>query len=109
MRHITPATLVRFNIHIRRNHVTRLTLLADKLAKRKGRDVRLGEALEAALTAGFSWEDHDLLDLVGPDKVAGHWLQVGPVHRRGGQTILPSPLRANALTTPHTGQAWTDQ
>ena len=93
MRHITPTTLVRFNLHIRRDHVARLTQLADSLAKRKGRDVRLGEALEAALTAGFAWKDHDLLELVVPDKVAGHWLQVGPVHRRGCEVLLPSTLR----------------
>jgi len=95
MRHITPALLIRLNLHIRRDHVTRLALLANKIAKRKGRDVRLGEALEAALTASFAWNDQDLLDLVEPDKVAGHWLQVGPIHRRGGIALLPMAARVS--------------
>jgi hypothetical protein len=109
MQHPTPATLVRLHNHMRRDQVSRLALLADKLAKRKGRAVRLGEALEAALTAGFAWEDHDLLDLATPDKDCSPWLNMGPVHRRGSRPLMPPTLRAAALTTSYTGQARTDQ
>lgn len=83
-----PPNLVRFNIHMRRDHVQRLAQLADHLAKKKGRDVRLAESLELALVAGLHWEDVDLLDLSVPDHTAPYWLQVGPV-RRPGSVILP--------------------
>lgn len=94
---------------MRCDHSTRLALLADKLAKRKGRVVSLGEALEAALTAGFAWEDHDLQDLATPDKEGSPWLRMRPVHRREGRPLMLSTLRANALMTHYVGQAWTDQ
>ncbi|WP_285960559.1 hypothetical protein [Pseudomonas tohonis] len=93
MRHHTPAPLVRFHIHIRRDHIHRLTELGNSLARRKGRDVRLGEALELALTAGHAWTDSDLLDLAPDDKDAPHWLQLGPLDRFGGKALLPSNLR----------------
>lgn len=83
-----PSTLVRFNLHIRRDHVQRLAQLAQLLVKKKGRDVRLSEAIELALVAGLHWKDTDLLDLVIPDHAASHWLQVGPVSRPGG-VIVP--------------------
>lgn len=82
MQHAMPATLVRLNIHLRRTHVTRLALLADRLAQRKDRVVRLGEALEAALTAGLAWEDHALQDLATPDKEDSPWFRMRLVHRR---------------------------
>lgn len=83
-----PNTLVRFNLHMRRDHVQRLAQLAQRLVKKKGRDVRLAEAIELALVAGLHWEDNDLLDLSIPDHAAPHWLQVGPVSRPGG-VIVP--------------------
>uniref|UniRef100_A4Y096 Uncharacterized protein n=1 Tax=Ectopseudomonas mendocina (strain ymp) TaxID=399739 RepID=A4Y096_ECTM1 len=83
-----PSKLVRFNLHMRRDHVQRLAQLADRLAKKKGRDVRLAEAIELALVAGLHWEDADLLDLAIPDHAAPYWLQVGPVSRPGG-VIVP--------------------
>ena len=91
----TPHNLVRFNLRIRRDHLTRLALLANKLAKRKGRDVRLGEALEAALTVGLAWEDQDLLDLATPDKVDSQWLLLGPIHRRGDSTATTPAIAAS--------------
>lgn len=87
-----PDSLVRFNIHMRRDHVGRLVQLANQMSAAKRRDVRLGEALEVALVASLAWADHDLMGLVVPDRTADHWLQVGPVNRRGGQVLLPSAL-----------------
>lgn len=92
MKHVLPGNLVRFNIHLLRDHVARLVQIADQMTTTKRRDVRLGEALEVALTAGLSWADRDLLDLAKPDRASNHWLQVGPVDRRGGKTLLPSAL-----------------
>lgn len=91
MHHNIPATLVRFNLHIRRDHVQRLAQLAQLLVKKKGRDVRLAEAIELALVAGLHWKDADLLDLAIPDNAAPHWLQVGPV-RRPGSVIVPRAI-----------------
>lgn len=95
MRHRTPSPLVRFHVHLRRDHVHRLTQLANALARRKGRSVRLGEALELSLSAGHSWTDSDLLDLAPTDKDAPHWLQLGPTQRRYGNALLPAALRAD--------------
>lgn len=92
MKRQLPDSLVRFNVYLLRDHVARLIQIADQLTKTKRRDVRLGEALEVALTAGLSWADRDLLDLAKPDHSASHWLQVGPVDRRDGETLLPSAL-----------------
>jgi hypothetical protein len=92
MRHRTPSSLVRFHIHLRRDHVHRLTRLADALARRKGRSIRLGEALELSLTAGHVWTDSDLLDLAPTDKEAPHWLQLGSLPRRSRATLLPAVL-----------------
>lgn len=83
-----PNNLVRFNLHMRRDHVQRLAQLAQLLVKKKGRDVRLAEAIELALVAGLHWKDNDLLDLTVPDHAAPYWLQVGPV-RRPGSVIVP--------------------
>lgn len=88
MRRSIPSNLVRFNLHMQRDQVQRLAQLADLLAKKKGRDVRLAEAIELALVAGLHWEDADLLDLAIPDHAAPCWLQVGPVSRPGG-VIVP--------------------
>lgn len=73
--------LVRLNLHVRSDHLDRLTTLAIALGKRKGRDTRLAEALELALIAGLSWLDHDLLDLAKPDKEELRWLVLGPIVR----------------------------
>lgn len=86
-----PNNLVRFNLHLRRDHVQRLVQLAQLLVKKKGRDVRLAEAIELALVAGLHWKDNDLLDLTIPDNAAPHWLQVGPVSRPGG-VIVPRAI-----------------
>lgn len=93
MQHTTTPNLVRFHMHLRRDHTQRLTQLANALAKRKGRDVRLGEALELTLTAGFAWDDTDLLDLAPSDKSAPHWLALSPVDRHGGVALTPAALR----------------
>lgn len=89
-----PTNLVRFNLHMRRDHVQRLTQLAELLAKKKGRDVRLGEAIELALVAGLHWKDTDLLDLTVPDHAAPHWLHIGPVGRTKWKALTPATLRA---------------
>lgn len=93
MQHTSSPNLVRLHIRFRRDHTERLTNLANALAKRKGRDVRLGEALELALTAGFAWNDIDLLDLAPSDKSSLHWLALGPVNRHGGVALTPAALR----------------
>lgn len=92
MHHNIPSTLVRFNLHIRRDHVQRLAQLAKLLVKKKGRDVRLAEAIELALVAGLQWKDADLLDFSIPDNTAPYWLQVGPV-RRPGSVIVPRAIK----------------
>ena len=92
MHHNIPSTLVRFNLHIRRDHVQRLAQLAKLLVKKKGRDVRLAETIELALVAGLQWKDADLLDLAIPDNAAPYWLQVGPV-RRPGSVIVPRAVK----------------
>jgi hypothetical protein len=92
MKHQLPDSLVRFNVYMLRDQVARLVQIAEQLTATKRRDVRLGEALEIALIAGLSWTDRDLLDLAKPDHAADHWLQVGPVDRRGGEVLLPSVL-----------------
>lgn len=93
MKQHPPTPLVRFNVHMRRDHVHRLIQLAKTLAQRKGRDVRLGEALELALIASHAWSAHDLLDLAPADRNAPHWLQLGPVDRLGMKALVPAALR----------------
>ena len=73
--------LVRLNLHLRPEHLDRLTTLASALGIRKGRDTRLAEALELALIAGLSWLDRDLLDLAKPDKEEPCWLALGSILR----------------------------
>lgn len=93
MLHTTPPTLVRFHVHMRRDHVRRLIQLANALARKKRRDVRLGEALELVISATRSWSSPDLLDLAPVDNDAPHWLQLGPVNRQGGTALVPANLR----------------
>lgn len=92
MKHHLPAPLVRFHVHMRRDHATQLVTLANALAAQKGRDTRLGEALELALAAGLSCPPADLLALAQDDKSAPHWLQLGPVNRMGGKALTPAEL-----------------
>ncbi|WAE63597.1 hypothetical protein OUY36_08570 [Stutzerimonas sp. R40042] len=73
--------LVRLNLHLRNTHLDRLTTVAQALAKRKGRDTRLAEALELALAAAMTWTDADLLSLAQSDREAPHWAALGPVIR----------------------------
>lgn len=73
--------LTRLNLHVRSDHLDRLTYLADALSKRKCRDTRLAEALELALTAGLSWNDADLLDIAKSDREQPRWLSLGPITR----------------------------
>jgi hypothetical protein len=89
-----PNNLVRFNLHMRRDHVKRLAQLAQLLAKKKGRDVRLAEAIELALVAGLHWQDFDLLDLSIPDHTAPHWLQIGRADHTKWKVLTPAALRA---------------
>ena len=81
MQHQPLSNLTRLNLHIRRDHVKRLTQLAKLIAKKKGRNVRLAEAIELALIVGLHWKDIDLLDLTISDHSAPHWLQIGPINR----------------------------
>lgn len=92
MKHQLPAPLVRYQVHMLRDHATQLVALAKALAQRKGRDTRLGEALELALVAGLSNPTTDLLELAQDDKEAPHWLQLGPVNRMGGKALTPAEL-----------------
>ena len=73
--------LVRLNMHLRPDHIAKLTSLASKIAERKGRETRLAEALEVALDAGLTWTDRDLLDCVRSDSEQPRWLALGPVIR----------------------------
>lgn len=78
----TTTKLVRLNLHLRPDHLDRLTTLACALGKKKCRHTRLAEAMELALTAGLSWEDDDLLDLVRSDREEPRWLALGHIVRR---------------------------
>ena len=76
-----PHRLVRLNLHLRPDHLDRLTTLACSLGRHKRRDTRLAEALELALTAGLAWDDHDLLDLSKTDREEPCWAALGPIVR----------------------------
>lgn len=76
-----PHKLVRLNLHLRPDHLDRITTLACALGKKKCRDTRLAEALELALTAGLSWVERDLLDLSKTDREEPRWLALGPIVR----------------------------
>jgi hypothetical protein len=76
-----PFPLVRLNLHLRKDHLNRLTRLANAISKRKGRDTRLAEALELALVSGLTWTDADMLDLLQSDREAPYWRALGPVVR----------------------------
>lgn len=78
----TTNKLVRLNLHLRPDHLDRLTTLACALGRRKCRDTRLAEAMELALTAGLSWEDDDLLDLTKTDREEPQWVALGPIVRK---------------------------
>jgi len=73
--------LVRLNLHLRQDHLNRLTRIAGGLNRRKGRPTRLAEAIELALAAGLAWSDSDLLDLAVPDRQQPHWRALGPIVR----------------------------
>lgn len=76
-----PPKLVRLNLHLRPDHINRLTSLSERIAERKGRETRLAEALELALDAGLTWTDSDLLDHLRSDAAQPLWLALGPVIR----------------------------
>lgn len=76
-----PMRLVRLNLHLRADHLDRLTRLANAISRRKGRDTRLAEALELALVIGLTWTDADMLDLLQPDREAPYWNALGPIVR----------------------------
>lgn len=76
-----PTKLVRLNLHLRADHMDKLTHIACAIGKQKYRDARLAEAMELALTAGLDWEDRDLLELVKPDREDPKWLALGPIVR----------------------------
>ena len=78
-----PMRLVRLNLHLRADHLDRLTCLATAISRRKGRDTRLAEALELALVSGLTWTDADMLDLLKSDLDVPCWLALGPVVRPG--------------------------
>lgn len=77
----TSNKLIRLNLHLRPDHLDRLTVLACALGRKKFRDTRLAEAMELALTAGLSWAENDLLDLARTDREEPHWLALGPIVR----------------------------
>jgi hypothetical protein len=76
-----PMRLVRLNLHLRADHVARLTHLANAISRRKGRNTRLAEALELALVSGLTWSDTDMLDLLQPDWEAPYWKALDPIVR----------------------------
>ncbi|WP_043311342.1 hypothetical protein [Pseudomonas sp. ML96] len=76
-----PHNLVRLNLHLRPDHLDRLTFLACTLGKLKRRETRLAEALELSLTAGLSWKDDDLLGLAKTDREEPRWLALDPIAR----------------------------
>ncbi|WGT30161.1 hypothetical protein [Pseudomonas marginalis] len=73
--------LVRLNLHLRADHLDRLTNLTNTISRRKGRDTRLAEALELALVTGLTWSDTDMLDLLKSDLEAPYWRTLGSVVR----------------------------
>lgn len=77
-----PVRLVRLNLHLRADHLDRLTCLATAISRRKGRDTRLAEALELALVTGLTWSDADMLDLLKSDLEAPYWQALRPIVRK---------------------------
>lgn len=77
----TPQKLVRLNLHLRSDHIDRLTTLACALGRHKRRDKRLAEALDLLLTPVLAWSDGDLLDLSKSDREQPCWLAQGLVVR----------------------------
>jgi len=77
----TPQKLVRLNLHLRPDHLDRLTTLANALGRHKRRDTRLAEAMGLVLTAGLAWDDCDLLDLTKTDREEPCWFALGAVVR----------------------------
>lgn len=76
-----PHRLVRLNLHLRPDHLDRLTTLACALGRHKGRDTRLAEAMDLVLTAGLAWDDSDLLGLSKTDREEPRWAALGPIVR----------------------------
>lgn len=76
-----PMRLVRLNLHLRADHLDRLTHLARAISRRKGRDTRIAEALELAMVSGLTWNNADILDLLQPDWEAPYWQALGPIAR----------------------------
>lgn len=76
-----PMRLVRLNLHLRADHLDRLTRLATAISHRKGRDTRLAEALELALVSGLTWADADMLELLRSDREPPYWYALGPIVR----------------------------
>lgn len=76
-----PMRLLRLNLHLRADHLDRLTNLANAISRRKGRDTRLAEALELALVSGLTWTDNDMLDLLKSDVEAPCWHELGSIVR----------------------------
>lgn len=91
-RYTLPPELVRFHIHIRRDHVTQLVSIADELAKLKGRDTHLGEALELALMSALKQGTEQLLEHAESDNDAPYWLALSRVVRSEGKAIIPARL-----------------
>lgn len=73
--------LVRLNLHLRPDHLDRLTTLACALGRHKRRDTRLAEAMDLVLTAGLAWDDGDLLGLSKTDREDPRWAALGPIMR----------------------------
>lgn len=82
-----PMRLVRLNLHLRADHLDRLTRLATAISRRKGRETRLAEALELALVSGLTWADADMLDLLRPDREPPYWYALGPIVR--ARRVMP--------------------
>lgn len=91
-RNTLPPELVRFHIHMRRDHVTQLVALAEELAELKGRDTRLGEALELALMSALSSGTARLLQHAKSDRATPYWLALSRVKRGEGKALIPSRL-----------------
>ena len=91
-RYTLPLELVRFHIHMRRDHVTQLVAIAEDLAKLKGRDTRLGEALELALMSALKRGTDQLLQHAQSDTETPYWLALSSLDRNEGKAIIPARL-----------------
>lgn len=76
-----PMRLVRLNLHLRADHLDRLTNLASTINRRKGSNTQFAEELELALLTGLTLTSADMLHLQRPYWETPYWRALGAILR----------------------------